>query len=70
MKSKDNNLNKKEKVFGLAFGKELKVLEAVKLFEMVRLSSGRSSELAGMNWVGFLHNSTECREGKKVKTVG
>jgi predicted HTH domain antitoxin len=36
------------------FRKELKMLAAVKLFELGRLSSGRAAQLAGMSRVAFL----------------
>ncbi len=37
-----------------SFGKEIKLLAAVKLFELGRLSSGSAAELAGMSRVEFL----------------
>lgn len=43
-----------EKADEVSFAKELKVLAAVKLHELGRLSSGRASELAGMSPVEFL----------------
>ncbi len=39
-----------------AFARELRMLAAVKLYEMGRLSSGRAAELAGMPRVEFLLN--------------
>jgi predicted HTH domain antitoxin len=38
------------------FAEELRVLAAVKLFELGRLSSGRAAQLAGMSRVAFLSN--------------
>ncbi len=37
-----------------SFARELRMLAAVKLYEMGRLSSGRAAELAGMPRVEFL----------------
>ncbi len=43
-----------EKTDESAFARELRVLAAVKLYELGRLSSGRAAELAGMSRVAFL----------------
>ena len=45
-----------EKTDEVSFAKELRVLAAVKLYELGRLSSGRAAELAGMSRVEFLMN--------------
>ncbi|MBN2548420.1 MAG: UPF0175 family protein [Anaerolineales bacterium] len=43
-----------EKTDEVSFARELRILAAVKLYELGRLSSGRAAELAGMPRVEFL----------------
>jgi predicted HTH domain antitoxin len=43
------------------FAKEMKMLAAVKLFELGRLSSGRAAQLAGIPRVAFLERLADYR---------
>jgi predicted HTH domain antitoxin len=43
-----------EKTDEIAFAQELRMLAAVKLYELARLSSGRAAELAGVSRIEFL----------------
>jgi predicted HTH domain antitoxin len=43
-----------EKMDAVSFARELRILAAVKLYELGRLSSGRAAELAAMPRVEFL----------------
>ena len=43
-----------EKTDEVAFANEMRLLTAIKLYELGRLSSGRAAELAGMPRVEFL----------------
>jgi len=45
-----------EKADVSTFAQELRMLAAVKLYELGRLSSGRAAELAGMSRIEFLFN--------------
>ena len=45
-----------EKTDEQSFARELRILAAMKLYELGRLSSGRAAELAGMARVEFLSN--------------
>jgi len=44
-----------EKTDEVRFGQEVRLLAAIKLYELGRLSSGRAAELAGMSRIEFLH---------------
>lgn len=43
-----------EKIDEISFARELRILAAVKLYELGRLSSGRAAELADMPRIEFL----------------
>ena len=50
-----------EKMNKIGFSRELRMLAAVKLYELGRLSSGIADELAGMTLVEFLLNLSRYR---------
>lgn len=50
-----------EKSDAVTFAQELRVLAAVKLYELGRLTSGRAAELADMSRVEFLLNLRRYR---------
>lgn len=50
-----------EKTDEVAFARELRILAAVKLYELGRLSSGRASELADMSRGEFLLSPGRCK---------
>lgn len=43
-----------EKTDAASFGRQMRLLSAIKLYELGRLSSGRAAELAGTSRVEFL----------------
>ena len=50
-----------EKADAASFARDMRLLTAVKLFELGRLTSGRAAQLAGLSRVAFLQELERCR---------